>query len=109
SDKTSQYLYGLIGLSIPGCANQVQSPLSRFLALLGILRLPTRTAEGISALVKLLAPSTKVNIIPHDPRRIALETPTAMSCSSPITLENKPVLGSYAIDVNSQVLIKLHT
>lgn len=109
SDNTSQYLYGLIGLGIPGCANQVQSPLSRFLALLGILRLPTRTAEGISALVKLLAPSTKVNIIPHDPRRIALEIPTAMSCTSPITLENKPVLGSYAIDVNSQVLIKLHT
>ncbi|WP_193017386.1 type VI secretion system baseplate subunit TssG [Proteus sp. FME41] len=109
SDKTSQYLYGLIGLGIPGCANQVQSPLSRFLALLGILRLPTRTAEGICALVRLLAPSTKASVIPHDPRRIALDNPTAMSCLYPTTLENKPVLGCYAVDVNSQVLIKLQT
>lgn len=109
SDNTSQYLYGLIGLGIPGCAEHVASPLSRFLALLGILRLPTRTAEGISALVKLLAPATQVEVLPHDPRRIALNKPTKISCQQPITLENKPVLGDYAIDVNSQVLIKLHT
>lgn len=108
-DNTSQYLYGLIGLGIPGSADQVQAPLSRFLALLGILRLPTRTAEGISALVKLLAPSTHVEIIPHDPRRIILSTPTKISCQQPISLKNKPVLGCYALDVNSQVLIQLHT
>ncbi|EMG9309878.1 type VI secretion system baseplate subunit TssG [Proteus mirabilis] len=109
TDETSKYLYGLIGLGIPGCANHVESPLSRFLALLGILRLPTRTAEGIHALVKLLAPSTNVDIIPHDPRQIILDKPTQMSCKNPTTLENKPVLGAYAFDVNSQVLIQLQT
>lgn len=108
-DNTSQYLYGLIGLGISGCANHIQAPLSRFLALLSILRLPTRTAEGIQALVKLLAPLTQVTITPHDPRRIILNSPTKISCRQPITLENKPVLGCYATDVNSQVLIQLHT
>lgn len=109
TDKISQCLYGLIGLGIPGCTSHVQAPLSRFLALLGILRLPTRTAEGIRALVKLLAPSTTVSITPHDPRKIILDNPAVLSCTHPVTLENKPVLGRYAVDVNSRVLITLHT
>ncbi|NIH22717.1 type VI secretion system baseplate subunit TssG [Providencia heimbachae] len=108
-DETSQYLYGLIGLGIPGCANHVQTPLSRFLALLGTMRLPTRTAEGIIALITLLAPNTSVQVIPHDPRRIELDKSTILSVQHPITLKNKPVLGTYATDVNSQVLIKLQT
>lgn len=108
-DETSQYLYGLIGLGIPGCAEHVQTPMSRFLALLGTMRLPNRTAEGVSSLVKLLAPNTQVRIIPHDPRRIELATSTSLSCQHPVSLQNKPVLGQYAFDVNSQILIQLHT
>ncbi|EKT56019.1 type VI secretion system baseplate subunit TssG [Providencia burhodogranariea] len=108
-DETSQYLYGLIGLGIPGCANHIEAPLSRFLALLGTLRLPTRTAEGIISLVKLLAPKTQAQVKAHDPRRIELENPTVLSCKHPTTLQNKPVLGQYATDVNSQVLITLRT
>lgn len=108
-DETSQYLFGLIGLGIPGCAEHVETPISRFLALLGTMRLPTRTAEGISSLVKLLAPNTQVHIYPHDPRRIPLDAPTAMSCKVPTSLHHKPVLGRSAVDVNSQVLIALKT
>ena len=109
SDNTSQYLYGLIGLGIPACANNVQAPLSRFLALLGTMRLPTRTTEGVMSLIQLLAPNTRVTISPHDPRRIEQKSITALSCQSPINLKNKPVLGQYAIDVNSQILIQLYT
>ena len=109
ADETSQYLYGLIGLGIPGSANRVQAPLSRFLALLGTMRLPTRTAEGVGSLVALLAPNTTVRIKPHDPRRIEQKSITALSCKQPLNLTNKPVLGQYAIDVNSQILIQLHT
>lgn len=108
-DETSQYLYGLIGLGIPGSEQHVQAPLSRFLALLGTLRFPTRTAEGVISLVKLLAPLTRVQVKPHDPRRIEQPSLTGMSCQKPITLKNKPVLGQYATDVNSQILITLET
>ncbi len=61
-DATSQCLLGLVGLGIPGTAEQVATPVSRFLALLGTMRLPTRNAEGIRALVSLLAPNTRAII-----------------------------------------------
>ena len=61
-DATSQCLLGLVGLGIPGTAEHVATPVSRFLALLGTMRLPTRNAEGIRALVSLLAPNTRAFI-----------------------------------------------
>ena len=73
------------------------------------MRLPTRTAEGVGSLVALLAPNTTVRIKPHDPRRIEQKSITALSCNRPISLTNKPVLGQYAVDVNSQIFIQLHT
>lgn len=108
-DETSQYLFGLIGLGIPGCAENSPAPLSRFLALLGTMRLPTRTAEGICSLVNLLAPETQVQVVAHDPRRIQLDNPVTMSCARPLTLKHKPVMGRSATDVNSQVLVRLTT
>lgn len=106
-DRTSQYLLGLVGLGIDGCAAQIGTPVSRFLALLGSMRLPTRTAEGISALVRLLAPNTQVRVVPHDKRRIPLLAAAQLSTRQPLSLANKPVLGRTATDVNSQVLIQL--
>ncbi|OAT23785.1 type VI secretion system baseplate subunit TssG [Proteus myxofaciens] len=108
-DETSQYLYSLIGLGIPGSSSHIQTSISRFLALLGTMRLPTRTTEGVMSLIRLLAPNTDAEIKPHDLRRIEQEKMTSLSCQQPITLANKPVLGQYAIDVNSQIHIKLYT
>ncbi|MFC0228700.1 type VI secretion system baseplate subunit TssG [Serratia aquatilis] len=109
SDETSQYLLGLVGLGIPGSAAHVGTPISRFLALLGVLRLPTRTAEGIEALVKLLAPNTVPTVTPHDRLHIPLDTPAMLSCQQPVTLKTHPVMGRSAVDVNSQVLLTLTT
>lgn len=109
TDDTSQYLFGLIGLGISGCASQVSKPLSRFLTLLGTMRLPTRTIEGVKSLVTLLAPNTIATIHPHDPRRIEQNILTSLSCRQPLSLSNNPVLGQYAIDVNSQIMIELCT
>ncbi|ELY7465815.1 type VI secretion system contractile sheath small subunit, partial [Cronobacter sakazakii] len=47
TDATSQCLLGLVGLGIPGTAEHIATPVSRFLALLGAMRLPTRNTEGI--------------------------------------------------------------
>ena len=69
-DRTSQSLLGLIGLGIPGTAQHIAAPVSRFLALLSVMRLPARTEEGIQALVRLLAPHTRAEASPHCPRTV---------------------------------------
>ncbi len=106
-DKTSQYLLGLIGLGIEGCTENIATPVSRFLALLPVMLLPGRTAQGLTSLVRLLAPETQAQIWHHDKRRIALKKTLTMSVRQPVTLKHRPVMGSWATDVNGQVLLRL--
>ncbi|WP_315809995.1 type VI secretion system baseplate subunit TssG [Pseudomonas sp. C9-3] len=109
ADKTSQCLLGLIGLGIPGTANHIATPVSRFLALLSVMRLPTRNAEGIGALVKLLAPNTQVRVTPHWPRKVPLAQPASLSRENPVSLSQGTPLGSVGADANSQVRLELLT
>lgn len=106
-DKTSQCLLGLVGLGIKGCAENIATPVSRFLALLPVMLLPGRTAQGLTALVRLLAPETETQIWHYDKRRIALKNLLAMRVVLPVTLKQRPVMGAWATDVNSQVLLRL--
>ncbi len=108
-DNTSQYLLGLAGLGIDGCANSIAAPASRFLALLPVMLLPGRTAEGMASLVRLLAPNSQAKIWHHDKRRVPLRKALTMSVQQPVTLTYRPVMGNYATDVNSQVLMRLTT
>lgn len=109
TDATSQCLLGLIGLGIPGTADHVATPISRFLALLSVMRLPTRNAEGVTALVKLLAPNTRVSVTPHWPRRVVLAQPAGLSAARPVSLSQGTPLGSVGLDVNSQLQLTLFT
>lgn len=109
TDATSQCLLGLIGLGIPGTAKQIATPISRFLALLSVMRLPTRNAEGISALVKLLAPNTQARVTPHWPRKVSLSLPTSLSTTHPVSLSQGMPLGSVGFDANSQLHLALLT
>jgi type VI secretion system protein ImpH len=109
TDNTSQYLLGLAGLGIPGCARTVATPLSRFLALLPVMLLPGRTAEGMGALVRLLAPDTHAEVYHHDRCRIPLKQPVTMNTRQPVSLKHRPVMGTHATDVNGQVLLQLTT
>ncbi len=108
-DKTSRYLLSLAGLGLKGCAENIATPISRFLALPGMMRLPTRTIDGILAIVRLLAPDTRAEITPHDPARIALKQVLTMNSSRPTSLVHRPVMGSHATDVNHQVHLRLTT
>ncbi|WP_118988133.1 type VI secretion system baseplate subunit TssG [Photorhabdus sp. CRCIA-P01] len=108
-DETSQCLLGLIGLGIPGSQQQVATPVSRFLALLGTMRLPTRTAEGVIELVRLLAPLTQAKVTPHDRRRVRLTQPARLNRHLPVQLSQRPVLGKMGTDVNSQMVLALYT
>jgi type VI secretion system protein ImpH len=109
TDPTSQCLLGLIGLGIPGTARQIATPMSRFLALLGVMRLPTRNAEGIVALVRLLAPNTLAKVTPHWPQKIALSHPASLSRERPVSLAQGTPLGSVGQDANSQLHLGLFT
>ncbi|WP_341522096.1 type VI secretion system baseplate subunit TssG [Pseudomonas sp. G.S.17] len=109
SDATSQCLLGLIGLGIPGTAKQIATPISRFLALLSVMRLPTRNAEGIVALVKLLAPNTQARVTPHWPQKVLLAQPASLSSSHPVRLSQGMPLGSVGYDANSQLHLALFT
>ncbi|NWD46931.1 type VI secretion system baseplate subunit TssG [Pseudomonas gingeri] len=108
-DATSQCLLGLIGLGIPGTAERLATPISRFLALLGVMRLPTRNAEGVSALVKLLAPGTGVRVTAHWPRKIPLAQPAGLCASHPVSLSQGTPLGPVGQDANSQLHLALFT
>ena len=108
-DATSQCLLGLIGLGIPGTAGRIATPMSRFLALLSVMRLPTRNAEGIVALVKLLAPDTRATITGHWPRKVPLEQPARLAASRPVKLGQGTPLGAFSVDGNSQLLLALFT
>ncbi|WP_191832034.1 type VI secretion system baseplate subunit TssG [Pseudomonas fluorescens] len=109
SDQTSQCLLGLIGLGIPGTASHIGTPVSRFLALLSVMRLPTRNAEGVIALVKLLAPNTHVRVTPHWPQDVALAQPASLSLRHPVSLSQGTPLGSTGRDANSQLHLALFT
>lgn len=109
NDATSQCLLGLIGLGIPGTAKQIATPISRFLALLSVMRLPTRNAEGITALVKLLAPNTQARVTPHWPQKVPLAQPASLSAQRPVSLSQGTPLGSAGFDANSQLHLALFT
>lgn len=108
-DETSQYLLSLVGLGMPGSSRHTAAPLSRFLALLPVMLLPGRTAEGLESLVSLLAAQTRATVWHHDPCRIPLSTPLTMRTSACVSLAHRPVMGAYATDVNGQVLLQLST
>ncbi len=108
-DSTSQSLLGLIGLGIPGTDKHVATPVSRFLALLGIMRQPARTAEGVQALVRLLAPNTRTTVTPHCLRPVRINQPMGFYGNSDFLLDGHTVLGDEVMDANSQLLIALYT
>jgi type VI secretion system protein ImpH len=108
-DATSQCLLGLVGLGIPGTARHIATPVSRFLALLGTMRLPTRNAEGIRALVSLLAPDTEAIVTPHDPVKVPIERRTCLKAGNRVPLSQRATLGKTAKDASSRILLTLVT
>lgn len=108
-DATSQCLLGLVGLGIPGTAEHVATPVSRFLALLGTMRLPTRNAEGIRALVSLLAPHTQAIITEPDPVKVHIDNRSGLGAGKRVQLSQRATLGKTAKEACSRVLVTLVT
>ncbi|CAK9886235.1 MAG: hypothetical protein XXXJIFNMEKO3_02663 [Candidatus Erwinia impunctatus] len=109
TDDTSQCLLGLVGLGIPGTAEQVATPVSRFLALLGTMRLPTRNAEGIRQLVGLLAPDTRATIISPDPIKVVVAQRSGLGKAHRVSLAQRATLGKTGKEACSRLLLMLAT
>ncbi|EPN9381587.1 type VI secretion system baseplate subunit TssG [Cronobacter malonaticus] len=107
-DNISQSLLGLIGLGIPGTESHFATPVSRFLALLGVMRQPGRTAEGVQKLVRLLAPKTCATVTPHCLRPVRISQPMGFYGDDDILLDGHSVLGEEITEANSQLRITLH-
>ncbi|WP_428943815.1 type VI secretion system baseplate subunit TssG [Pantoea sp. FN060301] len=106
TDNISQCLLGLVGLGIPGTANHLRTPLSRFLALPDILRQPGKTADGLRAVVRVVTRNTQATIVPNHKRRVEVPEPRL---NNNCFLDGCSILGGWAIDVNSTVEIRLYT
>ncbi len=109
TDDISQCLLGLVGLGIPGTAENVATPVSRFLALLGAMRLPTRNAEGIRQLVSLLAPKTTATIISPDPVKVPVTKRSGLGKANRVSLSQRATLGKNGKEACSRVLLMLAT
>ena len=108
-DAISQSLLGLIGFGIPGTAGQFPTPVSRFLVLLGVLRQPGKTQEGIQALVRLLAPETRAEVSPYSLRPVEIAEPAGFYGDEDILLDGNAPLGDEVTDAGSQLLLHLTT
>ncbi|WP_336803348.1 type VI secretion system baseplate subunit TssG [Erwinia aphidicola] len=109
TDTISQSLLGLVGLGIPGTASHIATPVSRFLALLGVLRQPAKTQEGVQALVQLLAPETQARVSPYCLRPIEISQPLGFYGEQDFLLDGNAPLGDEVMDTSSQLLIELFT
>ncbi|RRW70224.1 type VI secretion system baseplate subunit TssG [Pantoea dispersa] len=109
ADDISQCLLGLVGLGIPGTAEQVATPSSRFLALLGTMRMPTRNAEGIRQLVSLLAPETRATIISPDPVTVPVTNRSGLGKDNRVSLSQRATLGKTGKEACSRILLMLAT
>lgn len=109
TDSISQSLLGLVGLGIPGTAEHIATPVSRFLSLPGVLQQPGKTQQGMQALVSLLAPETRVQVSPYSLRPVEITRPLGFYGDEDFLLDGNTPLGDEAMDANSQLLIALFT
>lgn len=109
TDRISQCLLGLAGLGIPGTAEHLDTPLSRFLGMLPALQVPGRTAEGVASVVKMITSDTTVTVIPRYKRKVEIPELTLSANGDGFVLDDRPVMGGFAWDVNSTIEIWLYT
>lgn len=106
-DPLSKCLLGLTGLGIKGTAEQIGTPSSRFLALLGLITQKTRTAEGIIGLVRVLVNDAKVVVNEFYPIWQSIDNPAKLSSKEQLTLNGSAVLGSRFRECNQTIRIAI--
>lgn len=72
------------------------------------MRQPGRTAEGVQALVRLLAPKTRAVVTPHCLRPVRISQPMGFYGDEDFLLDGHNVLGDEITEANSQLRIALY-
>lgn len=108
-DPISRCLLGLAGMGISGCSEQIATPSSRFLSLLGLITQRTRTAEGIVGLVRVLIDDAKVEVQEFYPIWQTVEHPVKLGDKGQhkARLDSSTILGQRFKESNQTVHIKL--
>ncbi|MCO6515319.1 MAG: type VI secretion system baseplate subunit TssG [Snodgrassella sp.] len=108
-DPISLCLLGLTGFGIEGTSKQIGTPLSRFLALLGLITQKTRTAEGIVGLVRVLVNDAKVVVSEFHPVWQSIDNPAQLGGKrhEQAALDGGAILGSRFRECNQTVHIAI--
>ncbi|OCG21362.1 MULTISPECIES: type VI secretion system baseplate subunit TssG [unclassified Gilliamella] len=108
-DPISLCLLGLTGFGIEGTSKQIGSPLSRFLALLGLITQKTRTSEGIVGLIRVLVDDAKVVVSEFYPVWQTMDNPVQLGGKGQqrATLDGGTILGSRFRECNQTVHIAI--
>lgn len=101
--------WGWSGSVYPAPLNRWQRRFPVSLALLGAMRLPTRNAEGIRALVSLLAPDTRALITEPDPVKVHIGNRSGLGAGNRIRLSQRAPLGKTTGEACSRLLMTLET
>lgn len=104
-DNLSQCLLGLTGLGIKGTSEQIATPPSRFLALLGLITQHTRTAEGIVGLIRVLAPNVEVKVSEFYPIWVNAPQPASLSQANKVALNGSAVVGKRFKESNQTIKV----
>jgi type VI secretion system protein ImpH len=107
TDPVSQCLLGLTGLGIKGTSEQIGTPSSRFLSLLGLITQKTRTAEGIVGLVRVLVNDAKVVVKEFYPIWQSIDNPAKLDGKEKRGLDGSAVLGSRFRESNQTIHISI--
>lgn len=106
-DPISQCLLGLTGLGVEGTVEQIGTPSSRFLALLGLITQKTRTAEGIVGVVRVLVEDAEVTVGEFYPVWQSINNPAQLGGKGQqrVGLDGGAILGSRFRECNQTVHI----
>ncbi|GKX56744.1 hypothetical protein SOASR030_28560 [Leminorella grimontii] len=107
ADPVSQCLLGLAGFGIKGSSEQIATPPSRFLALMGLITQRTRTGDGLEGVIHLLLPGAEVSIDEFYPQWVSIDEPARLGFGEPVDLRRSAVLGRRFKDSNSTVRVTI--
>lgn len=105
-DPVSKCLIGLTGLGIKGTEVQIESPTSRFLALLGLITQRTRPAEGIEGMIRIVVPNCQVSVQEFYPIWVSV-TERSRLLERQTQLDGSSILGRHFRDSTQTVRIRI--
>ncbi len=104
TDKFSRSLMALAGIT-----QTDDLPASRLLAILGPMMHTTLTTEGVAAVIRSQALSTRVEVFPHHPVTMSVDERTRLTLKNPMALSERLVMEDEVETLNYCMRIEMYT